>query len=495
MVKLLKQSSISLHFEKHKGSTGGLQRHNEREPGQRHSNKNIKPDRTKDNIFLKPKDDRTYGERVEDRLEAGYRGTKAVRKDAVKMVEATVQLGGDITKESEETQIEALKEAYEQLKEMYGEENIISAVIHVDETTPHLHCDFVPLTKRGNLSAKDVIGDKKKMRRTQEKFLEAMQERVPRAKFARLEPEKAQFNGLDQKLYEKMTASIKEREDKLCDREDYIEDQEIKLENKEDQLKQLEATLNAKEQALIARERRIEKAEDSIVFDRDEITRKEQRLAERAQELREREDATADTASKLAEKTRELNLKTEDLDGREEALKRAEGLAEARRAQELENARKEAERIREDAREEAKGIIARATAKASEMTAKASEMMAKASEMVEQAKEALRKIPIVNRMMIKWAERQEPEDRQATEDVIDKMTQYGIEEPREAFVESEDEQEQRDNLELLQAVTMLTEDDMDEAKETAETKGELSREDVHDILQGMQDLHDDGLQR
>ena len=488
MVKLLKQSSISLHFEKHKGSTGGLQRHNEREPGQRHSNKNIKPDRTKDNIFLKPKDDRTYGERVDDRLEAGYRGTKAVRKDAVKMVEATVQLGGDITKESEETQIEALKEAYEELKEMYGEENIISAVIHVDETTPHLHCDFVPLTKRGNLSAKDVIGDKKKMRRTQEKFLEAMQERVPRAKFARLEPEKAQFNGLDQKLYEKMTASIKEREDKLCDREDYIEDQEIKLENKEEQLNKVKEELEAKEQALIARERHIEKAEDGIVFDRDEITRKEHRLAEHAQELREQEEAIAETASKLAEKTRELNLKTEDLDGREEALKRAEGLAEARRAQELENARKEAERIREDAREEAKGIIVRATAKASAMMVQAKEMMAQAKEMVEQAKETLKKLPIVNKMMIGWAEKQEPEDRQATEDVLDAMTKYGVEEPREAVVESEDEQEQRDNLELLQAVTMLTEDDMDEAKETAEAKGELSREDVHDILQGMQDL-------
>ncbi len=35
-----------------------------------------------------------------------------------------------------------------------------------------------------------------------------------------------------------------------------------------------------------------------------------------------------------------------------------------------------------------------------------------------------------------------------------------------------------DNLELLQAVTMLREDDLDEAKETTqETKGELSRED------------------
>lgn len=476
MVKLLKQSSISLHFEKHKGSTGGLQRHNEREPGQRHSNKNIKPDRTKDNIFLKPKDDRTYGERVDDRLEAGYRGAKAIRKDAVKMVEATVQLGGDITKESEEMQIEALKEAYEELKEMYGEENIISAVIHVDETTPHLHCDFVPLTKRGNLSAKDVIGDKKKMRRTQEKFLEAMQERVPRAKFARLEPEKAQFNGLDQKLYEKMTASIKEREDKLCDREDYIEDQEIKLENKEEQLNQLKETLEAKENEIRARERQVEKDEDGIVFDRDALDAREAKLDEQAQELREREEAIVETASKLTDKTRELNLRAEDLQTREEALRRSESLSEARRAQELENARKEAEQIKEDAREEAKGIIARA------------------SEMVEKAKEVLRKIPLVNKMMISWAKKQEPEDRQATEDVLDAMTQYGVEEPKEAFVESEDEQEQRDNLELLQAVTMLTEDDMDEAKETAETKGELSREDVHDILQGMQDLHDDGPQ-
>ena len=483
MVKLLKQSSISLHFEKHKGSTGGLQRHNEREPGQRHSNKNIKAERTKDNIFLKPKDDRTYGERVDDRLEAGYRGAKAIRKDAVKMVEATVQLGGDITKESEEMQIEALKEAYEEIKEMYGEENIISAVIHVDETTPHLHCDFVPLTKRGNLSAKDVIGDKKKMRRTQEKFLEAMQERVPRAKFARLEPEKAQFNGLDQALYEKMTASIKEREDKLCDREDYIEDQEIKLENKEEQLNQLKETLEAKENEIRARERQVEKDEDGIVFDRDEITRKEQKLAEHAQELREQEEAIADTASKLADKTRELNSREEDLDGRNEALRRSESLSEARRAQELEKARREAEQIKEDAREEAKGIIARA-----------SEMMAKASEMVEQAKEALRKIPIVNRMMIKWAERQEPEDRQATEDVIDKMTQYGIAEPRQMVTESEEEAEQRHGLDLLTAMTMLTEDNMDEAKDKAETD-ELTRDDVHDTLQGVQDLHDDGLQR
>ncbi len=63
MVKLLKQSSISfVTSEKHKGSTGGLQRKaREREPGQRHSNKNIKPDERKTiSLLTKPKDDRTY---------------------------------------------------------------------------------------------------------------------------------------------------------------------------------------------------------------------------------------------------------------------------------------------------------------------------------------------------------------------------------------------------------------------------------------------------
>ncbi len=53
---------------------------------------------------------------------------------------------------------------------------------------------------------------------------------MPRAKFARLEPEKARLAGLDQKLYEK-DDRIKEREDKLCDREDR-RDQEIKLERR-----------------------------------------------------------------------------------------------------------------------------------------------------------------------------------------------------------------------------------------------------------------------
>ncbi len=61
-----------------------------------------------------------------------------------------------------------------------------------------------------------------------------------------MEPEKAQFNGLDQKLYEKMTASIKEREDKLCDQEDYVDTKKL-LENKERTIEPAYETLEAKE--------------------------------------------------------------------------------------------------------------------------------------------------------------------------------------------------------------------------------------------------------
>lgn len=50
--------------------------------------------------------------------------------------------------------------------------HIISAVVHYDETTPHLHIVSVPLTKDGRLSARDVIGNKAKMSKTQDQFFE-----------------------------------------------------------------------------------------------------------------------------------------------------------------------------------------------------------------------------------------------------------------------------------------------------------------------------------
>lgn len=52
------------------------------------------------------------------------------------------------------------KEFFEQsflfLQERYGKENVISSFVHLDETTPHMHFAFTPITKEGKLSAKEV---------------------------------------------------------------------------------------------------------------------------------------------------------------------------------------------------------------------------------------------------------------------------------------------------------------------------------------------------
>ena len=50
----------------------------------------------------------------------------------------------------------------------------IQAVVHMDEKTPHMHLCFVPLTEDGRLSAKDIVGNKKKLTWWQDEFWKHM---------------------------------------------------------------------------------------------------------------------------------------------------------------------------------------------------------------------------------------------------------------------------------------------------------------------------------
>lgn len=40
--------------------------------------------------------------------------------------------------------------------------------LHMDERTPHIHCVVVPLTVDGRLSAKEVMGDRRKLSELQD---------------------------------------------------------------------------------------------------------------------------------------------------------------------------------------------------------------------------------------------------------------------------------------------------------------------------------------
>lgn len=50
--------------------------------------------------------------------------------------------------------------------------HVVSAVIHYDETTPHLHILSVPLTQDGRLSAREIIGNRANLSRMQTEFFE-----------------------------------------------------------------------------------------------------------------------------------------------------------------------------------------------------------------------------------------------------------------------------------------------------------------------------------
>ena len=60
-----------------------------------------------------------------------------------------------------------------------GRENIVSAVVHMDEKTPHLHLTFVPLTQDNRLCAKEIIGNRANLTKWQDDFHAYMVEKYP----------------------------------------------------------------------------------------------------------------------------------------------------------------------------------------------------------------------------------------------------------------------------------------------------------------------------
>ncbi len=55
------------------------------------------------------------------------------------------------------------KDVYGFVCREFGEENVASFIVHLDETGPHAHCVFVPLTADGRLCSKEVLGGKNKI--------------------------------------------------------------------------------------------------------------------------------------------------------------------------------------------------------------------------------------------------------------------------------------------------------------------------------------------
>ena len=165
-----------LRFAKQKGGAArSIDAHHERTKEEYASNPDIDKSRIAQNYHLvTPR--WSYEQEIKHRIQmAGCR----VRRDSVKFVDTLVTVSPEFAKAHEAEMPEYFNRAFDFLKERVGEENIFSAVVHMDEKTPHMHLCFVPLTKDKRLSAKEILGNKKAMIQWQDDFYACMAERWP----------------------------------------------------------------------------------------------------------------------------------------------------------------------------------------------------------------------------------------------------------------------------------------------------------------------------
>lgn len=153
----------------HKQEVSPVEEENERDETFEADNPQIDSERTKGNYHMNSNGFGSYTEFINKRLkELGLKP----RKDAVVMNSFVV--GSDKAFFDGLSKIQRynfFSDCTKFFEERYGEENIMSAVVHLDETTPHMHLNLIPITPDGRLCSKDLF-DKPKLQQLQTDFYE-----------------------------------------------------------------------------------------------------------------------------------------------------------------------------------------------------------------------------------------------------------------------------------------------------------------------------------
>lgn len=142
--------------------------------GRDFDNSDIDWEKTQNNIFLVRSE--SWNKEITKQIHAA--GVKE-KKDSVVMLDGLYTASAEWFEGKTEAEI---RKYFEECKEFYikeycggDESRVISAVIHLDEATPHLHIQSVPLLedeKGLHLSAKRIMGFKSDYRKRQDRFYE-----------------------------------------------------------------------------------------------------------------------------------------------------------------------------------------------------------------------------------------------------------------------------------------------------------------------------------
>lgn len=177
---VLVMSSLVCHVEKFKqNDIKGIEIHNERKSNNL-QNKEIDLSRKEQNYDLVNSDPNiNYSKKVDEIIANNYTGTKKIattgKKSATKMV--GILISSDkvfFDKLSSDKQKNFFQTALSKIKERYP--HIISAKVHLDEHTPHMHVMLVPISKDGRLSAKTEF-DRTALKKLQDNIPKTLKEK------------------------------------------------------------------------------------------------------------------------------------------------------------------------------------------------------------------------------------------------------------------------------------------------------------------------------
>ena len=166
-----------LRLAKYKGpEISNIEAHNERKKGKYASNPDIDNSRKNLNYHLVEPVGKYRAE--SNRLIEEYRCR--TRKDSVRVIEALITATPEFFKGKKKSEVRAyFQTALEFIEKYQDSKTILSAVVHMDEKTPHMHLSFVPITQDGRLCAKEILGNKKKLTWWQDEFWKHMVEKYP----------------------------------------------------------------------------------------------------------------------------------------------------------------------------------------------------------------------------------------------------------------------------------------------------------------------------
>ncbi len=148
------------------GDVASLGLHNERERG----TPNADPELTAHNIRLAGSGD--WVADVQSRLD----DVERIRVNAVLAIEHVLSASRTWFTEAPAAQQNMwMEQSMQWLRDTYGTPNVVAAVLHIDEITPHIQALVVPIDERGHLNAREFIGgSRSRLAELQDSYAEAV---------------------------------------------------------------------------------------------------------------------------------------------------------------------------------------------------------------------------------------------------------------------------------------------------------------------------------